>query len=46
MQISSNRGAVNYISGNHKGFYVIAKVPGPVRSLEGGAHEGMNPRVF
>jgi hypothetical protein len=31
---------------NHKGFYVVTKVPRPVRSLEGGAPEGMSPRVF
>jgi hypothetical protein len=31
---------------NHKGFYVVTKVPGPVRSLEGGAPKGMSPRVF
>jgi hypothetical protein len=31
---------------NHIGFYVVTKVPGPVRSLEGGALEGMSPRVF
>jgi hypothetical protein len=31
---------------NHRGFYVVTKVPGPMRSLEGGAPEGMSPRVF
>jgi hypothetical protein len=42
MQISSNRGAINYTSRNHRGFYVVMKVPGLVRSLKGRAPEGMS----
>jgi hypothetical protein len=31
---------------NHRGFYVVTKVLGPVHFLEGGAPKGMSPKVF